>query len=641
MRQKQFPNLYSPLKIGPVTMKNRIESAPMSMTELGPNQGLAEENIAFYRELAKGGAAVVTVGESIVRTDCGKTHPQMLMLGESVVLPSLVEAADAIHEFGALANIEISHGGQMADPAYNNGVDSIGPVEHIDEYGDLIRGMTEEMMEDVADAFAEAADTVKSCGFDMCMIHAGHGWLLSQFLSPKYNTRSDSYGGSRENRIRFPKMVVERVRQRVGRGFALELRISGDEFIEGGATIEDAIYFVQQVEHLIDVVNVSAGAPWTRRMIPSMFDERGFNAYLAIELKKHVGIPVTTVGGFQYPSHMERLLRENAVDGFLIGHGLVADPALPRKGLQNAEDEIVPCLRCRVCNQLMYSNRAFKCAVNPRLGRYSRQYNLTPPAQKKLVLIAGGGPGGMQAAVTAAERGHEVILCEKENQLGGALKFADHISFKKDTQAYRDYLIRMVKRGRIKVMLGTEVTPALVEQIAPDAVIAAVGASPIVPPIPGIDGANVVQAAHMFDEGVQIGDRVVVIGGGLVGCEDGLQLAMDGKKVSIVEMMDEVAVDAPPNHKKNLLPRLYEHVTVYTAARCTEVTQGGVWCETPEGKRFLEADTVVLAAGSRACMDTVDTLRDTADEFWAIGDCVKAGKIMEAVRSGYDAAMNL
>ncbi len=237
---------------------------------------LSAENIAFYREMAKGGAAVVTVGESIVRTDCGKTHAQMLMLGDPKVWPSLCAVTDAIHEFGALASIEISHGGEMADPAYNNGVDSIGPVDHIDSYGDHIIGMTEEMMDDVANAFAEAAETCKMCGFDMVQIHVGHGWLLGQFLSPLTNTRTDQYGGSMENRARFPAMVVERVRQRVGRSMALDMRISGAEFVEGGATIEDAIHFVKTVEPWIDMVNVSAGSPWWGHMFPSVFEEPGF-----------------------------------------------------------------------------------------------------------------------------------------------------------------------------------------------------------------------------------------------------------------------------------------------------------------------------------------------------------------------------
>lgn len=637
MKDLKFPLLYSPLKVGPLTFRNRIEGAPMSMTEMDAKEGLTPESIAFYGRLAQGGAAVVTVGESIIRTDCGKTHPQMLMLGRDEVLPYLVAVTDAIHRHGALANIEISHGGAMADPIYNNGKLSIAPMGYIDEWGDEVIAMTEEMMDDVAEAFAEAAATVKDCGFDMCMIHAGHGWLLNQFLSPKHNRRTDQYGGSRENRCRFPLMVLERVRNRVGRNFALDMRISGEEFCEGGATIEDAIYFAKQAEKYIDIMNVSAGAPWTRRMIPGVFDKPGFNTYLAAEVRKHVSIPVTTVGGYVDPAFMEQKLQEGAVDGFIIGHGLLADPDIPIKGLEGRDEDITRCLRCNMCFKIKYSTRAFKCTVNPRLGRYSQDIEPKPTTEPKRVLVAGGGPAGLKAAAVAAERGHEVILCEASHELGGALLFARHIPFKKEIDDLMCLLIRQAQNSGAEIRLNTRVTPELVREINPDVVVSAIGAEPIIPPIPGVDNKKVVLGTRMFDEGVQIGQKVVVIGGGLVGSEAGLHLAMEGHDVTIIEMLPELARDAAPNHKTALNERLAKAADGHVNTRCVAITDEGVIAEDADGQKTFPADTVILAAGLRALRADADALRmDGRVKYYAIGDCTKPAKIMEALRQGFD-----
>ncbi len=637
MKERKFPLLYSPLQVGPLTFRNRIEGAPMSMTEMDAKEGLTEESIAFYGRLAEGGAAVVTVGESIVRTDCGKTHPQMLMLGRDEVLPSLVAVTDAIHRHGALANIEISHGGAMADPIYNNGVLSVAPMGYIDEWGDEVIAMTEEMMDDVAEAFAEAAATAKDCGFDMCMIHAGHGWLLNQFLSPKHNQRTDAYGGSRENRVRFPLMVLERVRNRVGRNFALDMRISGEEFCEGGATIEDAIYFAERAQEYVDIMNVSAGAPWTRRMIPGVFDKPGFNTYLAAEVRKHVHIPVTTVGGYVDPAFMEQKLREGAADGFIIGHGLLADPDIPRKGLEGRDADITRCLRCNMCFKIKYSTRAFKCTVNPRLGRYSKDIEPKPTANPKKVLVAGGGPAGMKAAAVAAQRGHQVLLCDAGSELGGALLFARHIPFKKEIDDLKCLLARQVQESGAEIRLNTRVTSELVEELDPDVVVCAIGAEPVIPPIPGVDSKKVVLGTNMFDAGVEIGKRVVVIGGGLVGSEAAVHLAMEGHEVTIIEMLPELARDAAPNHKTALNERIAQMADGHVNTRCVAITDEGVIAADSEGEKLFPADTIILAAGLKALRREADALRlGGRVEYYAIGDCTKPAKIMEAMREGFD-----
>lgn len=640
-----YPTLFSPLKIGTVTAKNRIMSPPMSPTELSHLEGLSKDNISFFEQIAKGGAAIVTIGESIIPTKNGKTHTQQLMLGEDKIMPSLVEVTDAIHSHNALASIEISHGGATADPAYNNGSLSWGPVGFVDEYGDEILGMDEAMMNEVADSFAEAVQTVKTAGFDMAMIHAGHGWLLYQFLSPIYNTRTDNYGGSIENRARFPLMVLERIRQKVGRAFPLDMRISGDECDPGGIELEDVVKFVQLAEPYIDIVNVSAAYPWSDslRMCIPIFQPRGVNVYLAEAVKKGVSIPVSTVGGFVDPEHMEEILASGKADVIAVARGLFADPYLPKKAKAGKEKEIAKCIRCFVCNQTGYSTRARKCSINPLEGRQYDYRSIPAVKAKKRVLVAGGGPGGLKAAETAAVRGHEVILCEKSDALGGALKFAAYVDFKYDLKNYADHLAYMAEKNGVDIRLNTAVTPELVAEIKPDVLIVAIGAESIIPPIPGIDGKNVVVATNLFDEGVEIGDRVAIIGGGLVGCEFALHLADQGKSVTIVEMLGDVAIDATNDHRRGMLPLLEEKTEILTSTRVTAVTDKGIEAVTAEGEKItVEADTVLLSAGMRALSKEVDALRVSgAGDVIVIGDCKQPKKVMEAVRSGFDAAMDI
>jgi 2,4-dienoyl-CoA reductase-like NADH-dependent reductase (Old Yellow Enzyme family)/thioredoxin reductase len=566
----------------------------------------------------------------------------MLMLGRDEVRPSLVKVADAIHAHGALANIEISHGGAMADPAYNGGHSAIGPCGYIDAWGDKIIQMDEEMMDDVAEAFAEAAVTVRDCGFDMVMIHCGHGWLLSQFLSPLYNKRTDQFGGSMENRARFPLMVIDRIRQRVGRTLALDMRISGSEFLEGGMEIGDCIAFCKMVEDRVDMINVSAGAPWTKRMSITCFEERGINSEFSMAVKEAVTkIPVTSVGGYTDPELMEQFLEEGRADAFVLGRSILADPQLPTKARTGKADQIHRCLRCAVCNQYLYhKGRVLHCSINPFAGR-EREIKYLPPAlTHQKVLVAGGGPAGMEAAITAARRGHEVTLYEKSSTLGGALNYLQSIPFKQDLPRFAKALIAELDAAGVTVHMKTPLTKTIIDKEKPDLVIAAIGAEPLIPNIKGIDLPNVMLATELYRSDTEVGARVVIIGGGLVGCEDGLNLAMEGHQVTILEMQDEVAPDAAPEHRKPLLFRLENETVIACGIKVTEVTLEGVKALGKDGQeQFFPADTVVLAAGFYARAQEAESLRGTEYEFRVVGDCRKPRKIMDAVREGCDAAL--
>jgi 2,4-dienoyl-CoA reductase-like NADH-dependent reductase (Old Yellow Enzyme family)/thioredoxin reductase len=651
MTSSEYPHLFSPLHIGPLTLKNRIEAAPVSLLHLTAKGYLTAQIIAHYRRKAQGGAALITVGEGIVHAATGRSpiHPS---LDDPGVIPCLFEAAEAIHESGAVASIELSHGGSQVDPSHLNGRKPIGPsATSMDvafhsggESRVEVEEMSESVMDEVADAFATGAANVKLAGFDMCMIHAAHGWLLSQFLSPFTNKRTDRYGGSVENRARFPMMVLERVRERVGKDFPIEFRLGGSELAEGGYTVEDAVAYARMAESLVDLMHVSVGAVYfpdtSPRAHPSVFTPHGCNVDLAEAVRKAVGVPVVTVGGLSDPAQMEEIIATGRADMVAIARGLLADPDMPKKARLGREDEIVPCLRCTACLADMLATGTLRCAVNPNTGRELQASIPVPLPDPKKVLVAGGGPAGMMAAITAAERGHDVTLCEKGAALGGALRHAEGVAFKQDLHRFEEYLVRRVDALPITVLLNSEVTPEAATRCRPDVLIVSLGAAPIVPGIPGVDRGSVILAADAHSLGVAIGDRVVVVGGGQVGCETALHLAGSGKKVTIVEMLDELAPDANMFHRTSLLLELGKAVEVRTGLKCVEITGEGVNAIDKAGPpAALPCDTVVLAVGYKARGDVVDSLRSAAPEVIPIGDCVKPQKVQNAVRTGYDAGM--
>ncbi len=639
-----YAHLLQPLKVGPLTFKNRMISSPTSLPELGANGKLTPLNIAYYEQRAKGGAACVTVGESIVEISTGRSHPLQIPLDDPDVCTGLTQVADAIHAHGAFASIELSHGGSLCDRGLIGGRYAMGASTYNDQFGDPIIAMTEEDIEHITQKFAEAALLVKRCGFDMCMVHGGHGWLLHQFLSPLTNFRKDQFGGSLENRMRFSLMVINRIRQYCGNQFPIEFRMSGDERTEGGYGLDEGVRIAEMLDGKVDLIHCSAGTqevPYSAILMhPSIFQKPGENLYIAEEIKKHVKTPVVTVGAFSDPDLMERTLAEGKADLIAMGRALIADPYLPSKVLHNKPEDITPCLRCHECMGSMMATRTIRCTVNPVIGREIPEMNRGPAQTRKRVLIAGGGPGGMAAAVFAARRGHEVILCEEGDKLGGALTFADGVDFKANIIKYKEYLLRNLDQLQVDIRLRTKVDRNLVDEIKPDVLFCAVGGDAVVPPIPGFQSSNVIVGKYITPD-TPIGHKVVVIGGGLVGCETAVHMADDGHDVTILEMLPEPAVDAGHFHRIALLEELKKcHLKV--CHRCTRITEEGVYSVDGNGKEvFFPADTVIMAAGMRSRSEEVEKLRGIIPDFVVIGSAVKAGTILQAVRSAYDAVMDL
>lgn len=649
-----YSHLFAPIRVRNVYIKNRIESAPMSAS--GDTPFYTREAYEMYHQIARGGAGIVTLGEAGVHSLTDHAHPTMPHLDDTTTLPRLIQTVDTVHQYGALASIELTHSGCRAWSATlpENGY-VIGPsAMEANLYGDKVIEMDEAMMDMICDAYANAAYMAEFAGIDMVNIHGGHGWLISQFLSDLNNHRTDKYGGSIENKARFPLMIVDRIRQKCP-NLILEFRLSSDEETEGGMKIDEVVEFCKLLDGKVDIIHVSAATfhdtSSSARMFPTVFYPRGCNVDNAAKIKAAVSKSlVTVVGGLNDPQFMDDIISQGKTDFVAVGRQFIADPNWPRKARQGKTDEITKCIRCETCisagfiPHVPFSSGVLRCSVNPSWGReYENTRREEKPERLKKVLVAGGGPAGMEAAIIAARRGHTVILCEKSDHLAPDLDYAKQLSFKQDIVNFvKSMVVNVQRTPNLELRLNTEVTEELIRAEQPDTIIAACGAEPVIPPIPGLDRPIVHHVTDLFKKHISVGHKVVVIGGGLAGCEEGLGLAWEGRDVSIVEMRDGLAKDAPYIHWRHLLEKLDKSVHSYCSAKVLSVEENGVKIVDKDGKeQLLEADTVLVAAGMKGTSPKLDSWHALADEVILVGDCRKASKILEAMRTGYCAGMTI
>ncbi len=645
---RKYPHLCQPITLGNVTFRNRMFASPIGATDIDSNCVPGERTRAFYELRARGGAAAVTMSELVVHPETDGSHMLHLDLATVGSLAAFTFTADAIKRHGAVPSIEFSHSGQyagtyMADKNRKQGLAQYGPSECIRPDGREVKALTEEQIDDIVKRYADTAVLASRAGFEMIMIHGGHTWLLNQFMSPYFNHRQDAYGGTFENRMRFTIRVLTAVRAAVGPRFPLEFRMSGSELFEGGYDLDEGIRIAQAVEPYVDLIHVSAGSYQFGffRTHPSMFAEHGCNVYLAAEIKKHVKKPVATIGGLNDPAQMEEIIASGKADVVYMGRALLADPFLPQKVAAGEDDKIVRCLRCFTCMAERPTTQTRRCSVNPLIGREIEGTEVLPAAHKKRVLVVGGGVAGLKAAITAAERGHEVILCEKSDKVGGILKCEQAIDFKREMYELGLTLEAQAQDAGVDIRCSTEVTAEYAGQLHPDVAILAVGSNPIVPPIPGMDGANVVVVNRYYLEKDKVSDSVVVLGGGLAGCEAAIHLAEEGRKVRLVEMRDVLAPDANVRHRPILMQMIDKYVEVYTGFQGLEVRADGVLCKAPDGSEVLVPGTsVICAVGQRANRAAADALRDIAPVVREVGDCIRPTNITNAIYQGYHAGLD-
>jgi 2,4-dienoyl-CoA reductase-like NADH-dependent reductase (Old Yellow Enzyme family)/thioredoxin reductase len=644
--------------------RNRIFASPTGVFFADPNHRPINETICYYERKAKGGAASVCVGDAMVDGVHGAHGEYCMLMEDPGLMPVLNKLSSEINRHGAVATLEMFHAGSAASVSYHAGHEIYGPQDErvVGALGShqaaQVKALDRSTMDRIIQQHIDGALKAKSCGFGMVMLHGAHGFLIHQFMSPTLNHRTDEYGGSFENRMRFPLEIVRAVRQAIGPKFPLELRISGSEVYEGGYGIDYGVRIAEAFDGLVDLIHVSAGSHEDARVFtvthPSMFLEDGVNVKYAAEIKKHVKkSKVATVGALTDPAMLEEIIASGKADVVELARGLICDPDLPNKAREGRADEITHCMRCFTCFSNLILHGQIVCALNPEISNESEEKFARPAARPKKVLIAGGGIAGMEAALTCAERGHEVILCEKSGRLGGVLRCEANVPFKKHLHAYIEQQADKVLKSGVQVRLNTEVTRETADALSPDVIIAAVGSKPLVPKIPGIGNANVFMAEAIYLNPENAGDNVVILGGGLVGAELAVYLGELGRKVTILEMLPEL------NTGGNILQGQAVGIALERAGvelafgvRAVEIVPQGVIgvpgilasgtaSENVGERKLYEADTVVCALGLLSACEAADELRFCAPVFHQLGDCLAPRTVYEATRAARQIALDI
>jgi 2,4-dienoyl-CoA reductase-like NADH-dependent reductase (Old Yellow Enzyme family)/thioredoxin reductase len=636
----QFKKLFEPGRIGILSIKNRIVMAPMQTFSYEPEGTPNQKTIEYFVARAAGGVGLIICpgGRAVPETRVPGT-PNFY---DDAFIPPFKKLADAIHGAGTKVAFQINHTGKALSYT-NKEFEAVGPspLRYV-KTGVLLKELTGKELSRLIEEMSEAARRIRDAGFDLVEFHAAHGYLLGSFLSPYTNRRTDEYGGTPEKRARFLSEIIQRTREKVGPDFPISVRLSGSEFLRGGTTLEDTIV---QAPLLVragaTVLHVSGGAHEnTEFQFLSYLWPDAFLTPLAARLKQVLDVPIITVGKLGHPEVAEKVLEEKRADFIALGRPLLADPEWPNKIRDQRAEEIHLCIGCNNCWDRMFTKsrqygRLF-CTINPSLLR-EREFKLKPAPVRKRVMVVGGGLAGMEAARTARLRGHEVALYEKAEALGGQWTIA---AAQPGKEIYRNLLCRLeqgISETGVKLHLNQEVSPDLARELAPDVLVLATGAFPQTLAVPGIKGSNVFQAVDVVQGKAQLGEKIVVIGGRLVGMEIALYLAEQGKSVSLVTAgrLGENGKKLEENLYRTLRNRLVERgIHLYPCCPLLEVREDGIFVDDGGNLMFLEAETIILATGSLPRNEMVDELKSIVPEFYLIGDCKEPRDGLEAIHEG-------
>lgn len=657
-----YPHLLEPIRIGKFILKNRMQSSnSLPHFSQGPEEYPAEATMAHFIGRARTGAAFITLGgmdDNLENPPLPDTldvsHFPDFDIHNAKCQNYLVEMIEAIHYTGSIMSGSLFSANKKYRYTNEKGeveiIDASSPVSSgalasmdYQFVGDEISGET---LRKIAVSYGQRAAFYQRLGFDAVTIHMSYrAQLPGQLLSPLSNRRTDEFGGSFEGRCRFPLLMLEEIRKAVGNNMLIEIQFSAEE-PEGGYTLEEGLEFLKKAQKYVDIVQVRSADGDYNHPIPFELNPTPFLELTAKIKAANLDFVVSNVGGYFDPEIADRAIAEGKLDMVAMARAWISNPDYGDKVYEGRKDDIVPCLRCNKChgrgkNDIMTT----VCSVNPKFGfEMVDRYVGQPAGPSKEIAVIGGGPGGMRTALYLAERGHKVTIYEKEQELGGAIRHADYIPFKWTLRDYKNYLIHQVHKHGIKVVLGTAATPEMVEDRY-DAVIAAVGAQPVIPGIPGAKGENVTVATDAIMHSEKIGKNVVVIGGGEVGVETGMFLAQKGHSVTVIEMRDQLAADTTVMHYRSMFTDAWEAIPDFhyvLNATAKEITADHVTYTDKDGvDHDLPADSVILSVGMRSKADEALSFYGTNPGFYMVGDCRKPGTIQTTNRSAYVISQNI
>lgn len=642
----KYERLFSKGRIGKLELKNRIVMPAMGTSFAAYTGEASDEIIRYYEERAKGGCGLIITEITRIDDETGVGMSNQLSVTSGKHIPRLVKLADAIHRHDSKIFIQLHHPGRQTYGRLLNGKQIVAPSPIACKViGEMPRELTTAECEALVKKFVTGAVIAKTAGIDGVEIHAAHGYLINQFISPYTNKRTDKYGGNFFNRMRFVTEIIQGIRFACGKDFPISVRISANEFIEGGLTLEDSVKIARYLESLgIDAINVSCGTYESGHTIiePACIPE-GWKKDLAKTIKANVKIPVIAVNNIKHPEVAEALLEEGVSDFVGIGRGHLADPAWANKAKYGQEKLLRKCIGCMNCFKVLNSSRPVECTVNPLLGReaFLGDDKLVKDGNGRTVAVIGGGPGGMQAAYVLAKRGFKVVLFEKEASLGGTMKMADKAPHKQLITELIETQTAELEALGVEIRLNTEANVEMVKELNPYGVIVAVGGTPIIPNIPGIDSPNVCTAEDVLAGKVELkGKNIAVIGGGSTGLETAELLARDNR-VTVIEMMNDVGTNLYQSVRALLLKRLNEAgVEIITDHYLESVKDGkiGLRVTSTAFEVEREADAVVLALGVKPRREIVSHFEEAFDKVTCVGDVVKPGLIRDAIKEANDKA---